>query len=159
MLKQGDKAPPFTLHSTPDQVVSLSDCIDKNVVLIFYPADRSPVCGDEIALFNEALPIFRKYNVQLLGISVDSVWSHNAFAKANKIHFPLLADFEPKGEVCKAYGVYREKEGSAERALFVIDRKGIIQYSYLSPTGMNLSADGVLNRLEEMEKKSETVSH
>ncbi len=150
IISADSKAPDFTLHSAPDKTVSLSDYRGRNVILAFYPADWSPVCGDELALFNELLDEFEKYNAQLLAISVDAVWSHAAFSKERKYHFPLLADFEPKGAVARQYGVYDSKEGIAERALFVIDSAGIIQWSYLSPMGVNPGANGILNALENI---------
>src|ERR1700753_1707056 len=97
ILKAGTVAPDFSLHVTPDQRLSLSELRGKPVILAFYPADWSPVCGDELALFNEILPEFHKHGAELLGISVDGVWCHAEFARARKLHFPLLADFEPKG--------------------------------------------------------------
>jgi peroxiredoxin len=153
LLAAGARAPDFSLHTTPDQIVSRSDFQGSRLILIFYPADWSPVCGDEVTLFNEVLPEFRKLNAEPLGISVDGVWCHIAFAKDRKLHFPLLADFEPKGAVARAYGVYRQHDGTTERALFVIDEQGIIRWSYLSPIGVNPGADGVLTALEELETK------
>jgi peroxiredoxin len=153
LLAAGVRAPDFSLHDTPHQIVSLSDFRGKRLILMFYPADWSPVCGDEVTLFNEVLPEFRKLNAELLGVSVDGAWCHIAFAKDRKLHFPLLADFEPKGAVAKAYGAYRQHDGTAERALFVIDEQGIIRWSYLSPIGINPGADGVLTALEELETK------
>ena len=150
LLCAGTKAPDFTLHATPDQVLTLSDLKGQPVILAFYPADWSPVCGDQISLYNEALPEFEKYGAAILGISVDGVWCHAAFAKHNHIHFPLLADFEPKGSVAKQYGSYREGDGFCERALFVIDPKGIISWSYLSPVAVNPGADGILRALEQL---------
>src|ERR1700760_830381 len=132
-LATGTIAPDFTLHSTPDQRVSLAELRGRPVVLVFYPADWSPVCGDQLALYNEIIPEFNKHAAQILGISVDGVWCHTAYAQSRKLHFPLLADFEPKGAVARQYGVYREKDGVAERALFVVDRDGIIRWSYVSP--------------------------
>ncbi len=155
-LPPGTKAPPFTLKSTPDQSVSLSDFHGQPVILAFYPADWSPVCGDELALFNQALPEFRKYNAELLGISVDSAWSHVAYSQNRNLHFPLLSDYNPKGKVASEYGVYLPKEGEAARALFVIDGKGIIRWSYLSPIGVSPGADGILNALEEMKEESKS---
>lgn len=154
-LQKGQKAPDFTLKSTPDQTVSLSEFKGQPVILAFYPNDWSPVCGDELALFNELLPEFHKYQAQIIGISVDSAWSHDAFAKQNNIHFPLLADFQPKGEVARKYGVYREQDGTAARALFVLEPNGVIYWSYVSPTGVNPGADGILSALEEMKKEKE----
>jgi len=150
ILKAGDPAPEFSLPSTPDQRVSLSDFRGQPVVLAFYPADWSPVCGDQMALYNEMLAEFRKQKAQLLGISVDGVWCHAAFAEDRKLHFPLLADFEPKGAVARNYGVYRSAEGLTERALFVIDGEGIVRWSYLSPIGVNPGADGILDALDAM---------
>jgi peroxiredoxin len=146
-------APEFTLHVTADQVLSLSELRGRPVILAFYPADWSPVCGDEMVLFNAVLPEFRKHKAELLGISVDGVWCHDAFAAHNKLHFPLLSDFEPKGAVSKLYGAYRDKEGVCERALFVIDKDGIISWSYLSPVAENPGADGVLDALDALSKK------
>ena len=150
ILQPGVSAPTFTLHSTPDQTVSLSDFKGQNVILAFYPADWSPVCGDEMALFNQLLEVFRKYNAQLLGVSVDGAWCHMALSNERHYHFPLLSDFEPKGAIAKAYGVYDAKEGVAERALFVIDGQGVIRWSYLSPMGVNPGADGVLDALQAL---------
>lgn len=151
MLGPSTKAPDFTLHVTPDQTISLSELIGKPVILAFYPADWSPVCGDQMALYNEILPEFHKHHAELMGISVDGVWCHSAFAGERKLHFPLLSDFEPKGAVAKLYGVYRS-EGFTERALFVIDKAGVIRWSYCSPVGVNPGADGILEALENLEK-------
>ena len=118
------------------------------MILAFYPADWSPVCGDQMALYNEILSEFRRFNAELIGISVDGIWCHLAFAQERKLHFPLLADFEPKGDVARRYGVYRAHEGTSERALFVIDADGIIRWSYVSPVGINPGADGILRALE-----------
>ena len=150
VLKPGAPAPEFTLHSTPDQTVSLADFRGQPIVIAFYPADWSPVCGDQMTLYNEVLPEFRKHRAMVLGISVDGVWCHGAFASARKLHFPLLADFEPKGAVAKTYGAYRHREGVSERALFVVDGNGIIYWSYLSPIGVNPGADGILEALESL---------
>jgi peroxiredoxin len=106
-----------------------------------------------MALYNEILPEFQKYQAELLGISVDGAWCHAAFAKDRKLRFPLLADFEPKGAVSRLYGAYRP-EGVSERALFVIDKEGIIRWSYLSPVGINPGADGILQALEDLERES-----
>ena len=149
-LPEGTVAPDFRLNSTPDQQVSLSDFRGNPAILAFYPADFSPVCGDQMALYNEILPEFRQYGAQLLGISVDGVWCHRAFAAARKLHFPLLADFEPKGDVARAYGVYRQGDGFSERALFVLDAQGVVRWSYVSPVGVNPGADGILDALEKL---------
>jgi len=157
-LAPGTRAPNFELPATPDQKVSLDSFRGRPVVLVFYPADWSPVCGDELALFNELIPEFNRFNAQLIGISVDSAWCHDAYAQQRKLHYPLLADFEPKGRIARAYGVYYERDGVCERALFVVDPKGVIQWSYVSPQGVNPGADGVLRALEAMQAKTELQS-
>lgn len=150
ILEKGQPAPDFELMATPDQKLKLSDLRGKRVILAFYPADWSPVCGDQMALYNETLRFFHKYNAELLGISVDGKWCHMAFTQTRNLHFPVLADFEPKGAVSRSYGAYNEEEGHSKRALFVLDENGIIQWSYLSPEGMNPGADGILDALESM---------
>jgi peroxiredoxin len=150
MLQKNEVAPDFTLFATPDQKITLSEFKGKNVILAFYPADWSPVCSDQMALYNEMLQFFKKYNAEIFGISVDSKWCHNAFSQSRNLHFPLLADFESKGEISKKYGVYNEEEGECNRALFVIDKNGIIQWSYLSPIAINPGADGILEALEKL---------
>ncbi len=154
MIGTGIAAPDFELHATPNQKLSLSGLKGKNVVLAFYPADWSPVCGDQMSHLKEMHPNFSKYNAELLGISVDSKWCHAAFREARKLQFILLADFEPKGAVAKKYGVYDEKEGRSLRALFVIDHEGIIRWNYLPPPGMNPGADGIINALEMITGKN-----
>jgi peroxiredoxin len=152
ILAAGTAAPEFTLHVTPDQKLSLKELRGRPVILAFYPADWSPVCGDQMAVYNEILSEFHKFGAQLLGISVDGVWCHEAFAKDRHLHFPLLADFEPKGAVAKTYGAYRAEDGCSERALFVIDKNGVIAWSYCSPVAVNPGADGILEALEKLPK-------
>ena len=158
MLGAGTRAPELALNATPDQLLKLSELRGRPVILVFYPADWSPVCGDQLVLYNEMLSEFREYGAELVGISVDGVWCHAAFARDRKLHFPLLSDFEPKGAVARAYGVYREQEGTSERALFVLDGDGIIRWSYCSPIGVNPGADGILNALESLAGKSATTA-
>jgi peroxiredoxin len=149
-LPPGTPAPVFALRVTPDQSVGLSDFSGHPLVMAFYPADWSPVCTDQMALYNEILSELRRLDAALVGISVDSAWCHAAFAQSRNLHFPLLADFHPKGEVAKQYGVYNESIGMSERALFVIDGEGVIHWSYVSPIGVNPGADGILRALEEL---------
>ena len=149
-LPSGVPAPDFALHSTPDQVVRLSEFRGQPVILAFYPADWSPVCGDQMALYQEILPEFSRFGATLLGISVDGIWCHLAFARDRKLHFPLLSDFEPKGEVSRRYGAYQPSIGESARALFVLDAQEIIRWSYLSPVGVNPGADGILTALEAL---------
>ncbi|MFL6598652.1 MAG: redoxin domain-containing protein [Chthoniobacterales bacterium] len=147
------EAPDFTLRSTPDQWLSLSEFRGQPVVLAFYPADWSPVCGDQMALYNEMLKEFHDLGAELIGISVDGAWCHAAFARDRKLHLPLLADFEPKGDVARRYGVCRYKDGVSERALFVIDADGKVYWSIVSPVGVNPGADGILSALEDLQNK------
>jgi peroxiredoxin len=150
-LPPGSGAPEFELPATPDGSVSLAELRGRPVILAFYPADWSPVCSDQMALYQEVLPEFQKFNAELLGVSVDGIWCHLAFARDRNLDFPLLADFEPKGEMARAYGVYRAEDGTSERALFVIDGDGIVRWSYVSPVEVNPGADGILRALEGLE--------
>jgi peroxiredoxin len=152
-LPAGAKAPDFELPSTPDQKVALADFRGQPVILAFYPGDWSPVCSDQLALYQELLPEFQRFGAELLGISVDGIWSHLAFAQDRNLHFPLLADFEPKGEVARAYDAYRAGDGTTERALFVIDGDGVVRWSYVSPVGVNPGADGILRALESLDQE------
>jgi peroxiredoxin len=150
VLDVGQVAPDFSLQSSPEQTVSLSQFRGRPVVLVFYPADWSPVCGDQVALYNEMLSEFRSYDAQIVGISVDGSWCHAAFARDRKLSFPLLSDFEPKGAVARRYGVYNNQGGVCERALYVIDAEGIVQWRYVSPMNINPGADGILDALDQL---------
>ncbi len=150
ILQPNTPAPDFELPLKIGESVKLSDLRGKPVVLVFYPADWSPVCGDQLALYNEIYPEFKKYDAQMVGISVDGIFCHQAYAKSRNLEFPLAADFEPKGKVSQIYGAYRAADGFSERALYVIDAKGIIRWSYLSPIGENPGADGILSALESL---------
>lgn len=150
ILEAGTRAPDFTLKSAPDKTLTLSELRGRPVILAFYPADWSPVCGDQMALYNEILDEFTEHDATLLGISVDGAWCHKAYAEAKKLKFQLLADFEPKGAVSRAYGAYASAKGQSARALFVLDREGIIRWSHLSPGGVNPGADGILKALESL---------
>jgi peroxiredoxin len=149
-LRAGTPAPDFRLAVGPGQTLALSSLRGRPVVLAFYPADWSPVCGDQLMLYQELLCEIRRFGAQLIAISVDGVWCHRAFAEARGLAFPLLADFEPKGAVARAYGVYRDRDGTCERALFVLDEGGTIRWSYVAPVGVNPGADGILTALERM---------
>jgi len=158
ILECGIPAPEFSLPSTLDRKMTLSEFKGKNVILSFYPADWSPICRDEFTLFAEVLPMFERHEAQLIGISVDGIWSHKAVVEQRKYPFPLLSDFEPKGEVSKLYNVYRYHEGTSERALFVIDKKGIIRWSYLGHMGVNPGADGIIEALESIQEGAENCA-
>lgn len=151
----GVPAPEFSLPSTTGKDIRLSQLRGKPVILAFYPADWSPVCGEQLVLYNEVLEMFAEYDAQLIGISVDGPWSHRAFAEDRKLRFPLLSDFEPKGEVARKYDVYNEGHGTAERALFVLDADGVIRWKYISLPNINPGADGVLEALQELKQDEE----
>lgn len=158
VLSPGTLAPDFSLRTTPDQSVALSEMRGRPLIIAFYPADWSPVCGDQLVLYNELLSEFQQHGACLIGISVDGIWCHLAYAKQNKLRFPLLSDFEPKGAVARTYGAYRHQDGVCERALFVIDADGVIQWSYASPIGVNPGADGILRALEGLGAQQKQVN-
>ena len=150
LLPVGTPAPDFTLSATTGEALTLSDHRGRPVVLVFYPADWSTICGDQLALYNEVYPLFEEHQAQVLAISVDGIWSHREFAKSRNLRFPLLADFHPKGFVARACGAYDSEAGVARRALFVLDQEGIIRWNHLSPAGVNPGANGILNALESL---------
>jgi peroxiredoxin len=150
ILEAGTPAPDFALLATPHQEVRLSELRGRPVILAFYPADWSPVCGDQMSLYNEMLDELEAFGARLLGISVDGAWCHAAYAKDRGLHFQLLSDFEPKGAVSRRYGVYREEDGTSERALFVVDGNGLIRWSYRSPIDVNPGVDGIISALESI---------
>ena len=150
MLPLETPAPDFSLFSTTGEDVSLSQYRGKRILLVFYPADWSPVCGDQLALYNEMSQIFDSNNTQLLAISVDGRWCHASYSEQRHLEFPLLADFEPKGSVSRLYEVYNEEEGTSKRGLYLLDEKGIIKWNFLSPIDRNPGADGILNALENL---------
>jgi peroxiredoxin len=155
----GAQAPDLKLRTLPpDQFISLSELRGRPVILVFYPADWSPVCGDQVVLYNELLPEFQRFNAALLGVSVDNYWCHLAFAKDRKLRFPLLSDFEPKGAVARSYAAYRQHDGVSERALFVIDADGTIRWSYISPLDVNPGADGILDALDALDSRLEVAA-
>jgi peroxiredoxin len=153
----GERAPSFSLKASPERWLALSDLRDGPVIIAFYPADWSPVCSDQMALYQAVLPEFARFGATTLGISVDGVWCHRAFAESRRLEFPLLADFEPKGAVARAYGSYDSTEGEAKRTLFVLDREGVVAWSYLSPPDVNPGADGILTALESLTSRQGVV--
>lgn len=149
-LPPGTLAPNFSLPGTTGRTLSLTEFRGQPVVLVFYPADGSPVCSNQLALYNEALPLFDEFDAQLLAISVDDLTSHHDFARQLRLGFPLLADSDPKGMVSQVYGVYDPGSGDSQRALFVIDREGSVHWSYVSPRNVNPGAHGILAALESL---------
>lgn len=158
-LEQGTPAPNFTLTSSLQPRVSLDDFRGRPLIMAFYPADWSPVCTDQLAIYQQLMPEWQKHNAQLLGISVDSVWCHYAWAKERHLTFPLLSDFEPKGRISRDYHAYRLPEGVDERALYVIDGDGRIFWSYISPISVNPGADGILNALEQLAQREHELDN
>jgi len=154
LLQTGTAAPDFALQDQSGATLTLAQLRGKPVVLAFYPADWSPVCSDQMALYNEVLTLLTDLGAQLVGLSVDSHWCHAAFAENRRLRFPLLADFEPKGAVARSFGAYRDEDGTSERALFVIDSAGVIRWSYLSPIDINPGADGILSALESLQPEN-----
>ena len=155
-LEAGTRAPAFSLAaSSRDGGERPEWFTDRGfrgqpLILAFYPADWSPVCGDQMSLYNAVLPEFERLGARLVGVSVDGAFCHQAFARDRKLRFTLLADFEPKGRMARDYGVYRDVDGTSERALFVLDADGVIRWSYVSPIDVNPGADGILRALEAM---------
>jgi peroxiredoxin len=150
MIEPGSPAPDFSLLDQDGQKVSLSDYRRRTLVLVFYPADFSPVCTDQLSVYQEVLPQIEEAGAQLVGISVDGAFCHRAFRQHQGLTMPLLADFHPKGDVAKAYGVWSVEHGVAGRALVMVDPEGVVQWSYLSPPleipGANLIFDALEQR-------------
>ena len=149
-VEPGEPAPDFTLPSGPGSSLSLADLRGRPVVLAFYPADWSPVCSDQLALYEAISSEFEPYHAAIVGISVDGVWCHRAFAEARGITLPLLADFEPKGAVSRRYGAYRFGAGFSERALFVLDARSVVTWSQVVEPEENPGADGILTALDAL---------
>ncbi len=149
-LPPGTPAPDFRLRRAPNQTLALGSLLGQLVVLAFYPADWEPVSTEQLATLQQCLPELRRLGAALLGLSVDGVWSHLAFARAHGFAFPLLADAEPKGMGARAYGVYRAHDGTSERALFVLDAAGVIRWCEVAPPNVDPGADGILTALERL---------
>jgi peroxiredoxin len=148
----GAEAPNFRLQSETGEWLTLDELRGRPVVLVFYPADNSPVCSSQLALYSEAHSMFEAYDAQLLGISVDGTASHRDFARDLKLKFPLLSDDKPPGDLARAYGVFNESKGICERALFVLDDQGVVRWSHVSPPSVNPGANGILEALESLDK-------
>jgi peroxiredoxin len=154
MLAKGTIAPDFELAASKQETTfRLSAMRGKRVIIAFYPADWSPVCTDQLSFFNEVVEIFNEKNAVLVGISVDSKWCHIAFSNDRHLDFPLLADFEPKGAVSQKYKAYNKDTGESERALYLIDENGLIEWSHLSPVEINPGVDIILAALDKTENK------
>lgn len=138
MIAAGEAAPDFILRNQDGEKVSLSDYRGRKVMLVFYPMDFSPVCSDQLSIYQEVKPEIAEKGVELIGISVDHGFAHKAFQEKLGIDTPLLADFEPKGAVARAYGAYIEKVGHANRSLVLIDEKGTVEWVHESPTPLEI---------------------
>jgi peroxiredoxin len=143
-------APDFVLLQTASSRLALHSLLGQPVVLVFYPLDWEAVSRDQLVLYQKFAPEFEQLGARLLGISVDSVYCHAAFARDAQVHFPLLADFQPRGQVARQFGVYREGQGVSTRALFVLDRKGFIRFSRAYPDLFNPGVDEALSTLESL---------
>ncbi len=133
MISVGDRAPDFTLRNQDGEKVSLGDFRGRKLMLVFYPADFSPVCGDQFSIYQEVKGEIDEKAVELVGVSVDSTWAHRAFREKLGFDFILLSDFEPKGEVARAYGSYIDRAGTANRTLVLVDEDGTVAWTYESP--------------------------
>lgn len=158
-LPAGTPAPGFSLHDTPHSRVSMEDFAGRAVVLVFYVADWHPVATDQLLQITAMLPEIERLNASVVGISVDSTWSHAALAGANSITFPLLSDDSPMGSVGCRYGVQSAQSGRSRRALFVIDDARVVRWSGVFPDELNPGVDGLLAALESLTKAgSQSIS-
>jgi peroxiredoxin len=148
VIEPGTPAPEFTLKNQDGERVSLSDFRGSKVMLVFYPADFSPGCTDQLSLYQEVLPQLEG-KAALLGISVDSIWSHRAFREQLGVEIPLLADFHPKGEVAARYGAYLADYGTSNRSLVLVDEDGVVEWVHESPTPLEIpGANLIFDALE-----------
>ena len=138
MIEAGASAPEFTLRNQDGEKVSLAELRGRRSLLVFYPADFSPVCNDQLSIYQEVLGELRDARRRALGISVDGVWTHKAFSESLGLEIPLLADFHPKGEVASAYGAYLEKWGTTNRSLVLIDEDGKVAWSHAEETPLTI---------------------
>jgi peroxiredoxin len=149
VIETGAPAPDFSLLDQDGQRVSLEDLRGQTSVLVFYPLDFSPVCTDQLSIYQELLSDFEARGVKLYGISVDSAFCHKAFQDKINLTFPLLADFEPKGATAKAFGVYNDEYGTSQRALVLLGPEGVVKWSYVSPSALEIpGANLIFDALE-----------
>ena len=152
MIARGTPAPDFSLPDHQGRQVSLADFSGRKLVLVFYPLDFSPVCTDQLSIYQEVLPQITDQGATLLGISVDSTWAHRAFRERLGIEIPLLSDFEPKGQVIRRYGAYLDEVGHGNRSLVLIDEDGIVRWVHESPTPLEIpGANLIFDALAEPE--------
>ncbi len=150
MIEAGTPAPDFSLRNQDGEEVTLESLRGRTAVLVFYPLDFSPVCTDQLNVYQEVLGELQARGVDLYGVSVDSAYSHKAFQDKLGVTIPLLADFHPKGEVSRRFGVYSEKHGVTARALVMIDPDGVVTWSYRSPSPLEIpGANLIFDALDE----------
>jgi peroxiredoxin len=138
LISVGEKAPDFSLPNQKGEQVSLSDFRGRQVMLAFYPSDFSPVCSDQLSIYQEVKPSLDEAGLEVVGISIDHSWAHRAFRKQLNLDFTLLADFHPKGEVAERYGAYLADYGTSNRSLVLIDPEGVVSWVYESPTPLEI---------------------
>jgi peroxiredoxin len=137
VIEAGSKAPNFSLPDQDRDEVSLADFAARKLIIAFYPGDFSPVCTDQLSLYQEVLGEIEARGASLVGISVDSHHSHRAFRERLNLTMRLLSDFHPKGEVTRAYGAYIEDRGHGNRSLVLIE-DGEVKWSHASPTPLEI---------------------
>jgi peroxiredoxin len=151
MIQPGSAAPDFSLPDHAGAEVSLAQFAGRKLILVIYPLDFSPVCTDQLSLYQEVLPEIEELGATLVGLSVDSSWAHRAFREKLGITIPLLSDFEPKGEVIRSYGAYLEPLGHGNRSLVLIDEGGVVQWAHESPTPLEIpGANLIFDALAEL---------
>jgi peroxiredoxin len=151
VIEAGGAAPDFTLPNHKGEQVSLADFRGRKLMLVFYPSDFSPVCTDQLSIYQEVLEEIHQNGVELVGISVDSSWTHRAFRKQLGLEIPLLADFHPKGEVSRMYGAYLDQWGTTNRSLVLIDEEGVVRWVHESPTPLEIpGANLIFDALAEV---------
>ena len=153
MIKVGEKAPDFSLPNHKGEQVSLSDFRGRKVMLAFYPSDFSPVCSDQLSIYQEVKPDLDEAGLEVVGVSIDHSWAHRAFRKELNLDFTLLADFHPKGQVAELYGAYLPDYGTSNRSLVLIDPEGVVSWVYESPTPLEIPGANLLfDALEATDK-------
>ena len=151
MIEPGSEAPAFTLPDHRGEDVSLSSFRGRKLMLCFYPNDFSPVCGDQLSVYQEVRPQIAEAGAELVGISTDGSWAHNAFRKQLGLEMPLLSDFHPKGEVTRAYGAYIEERGHPNRSLVLVDEQGIVRWVHESPSPLEIpGANLIFDALDQV---------
>ncbi len=138
MIEAGAKAPDFTLRNQDGEKVGLSEFRGQKVLLVFYPKDFSPVCSDQLSIYQEVLGEIEAKNTRVLGVSIDHTWAHRAFKDKLGLSIPLLADFNPRGEVASSYGAYSEQRGCTNRSLVLIDEEGVVEWVHESPSPLEI---------------------